>query len=101
MDKNNIIGFVLIALVLIGYSWYAKPSKEQERAQFVQDSIAQAKRQQAEQDAKTAAFNRQQAAKQSPRRSSTTTRTTSLRQTMSRSSRARTRASPTPWLPRR
>lgn len=64
MDKNNIIGFVLIALVLIGYSWYAKPSKEQERAQFVQDSIAQAKRQQAEQDAKTAAFNRQQAAKQ-------------------------------------
>ena len=63
MDKNNIIGFVLIALVLIGYSWYAKPSKEQERAQFVQDSIAQAKRQQAEQDAKTAAFNRQQAAK--------------------------------------
>ncbi|HCJ46226.1 MAG TPA: membrane protein insertase YidC [Prevotella sp.] len=64
MDKNNIIGFVLIALVLIGYSWYAKPSKGQERAQFVQDSIAQAKRQQAEQDAKTAAFNRQQAAKQ-------------------------------------
>lgn len=64
MDKNNIIGFVLIALVLIGYSWYAKPSKEQERAQFVQDSIAQAKRQQAEQDAKTAAFNRQQAVKQ-------------------------------------
>lgn len=64
MDKNNIIGFVLIALVLIGYSWYAKPSKEQERAQFVQDSIAQAKRQQAEQNAKTAAFNRQQAAKQ-------------------------------------
>ena len=64
MDKNNIIGFVLIALVLIGYSWYAKPSKEQERAQFVQDSITQAKRQQAEQDAKTAAFNRQQAAKQ-------------------------------------
>ncbi len=64
MDKNNIIGFVLIALVFIGYSWYAKPSKEQERAQFVQDSIAQAKRQQAEQDAKTAAFNRQQAAKQ-------------------------------------
>lgn len=64
MDKNNIIGFVLIAFVLIGYSWYAKPSKEQERAQFVQDSIAQAKRQQAEQDAKTAAFNRQQAAKQ-------------------------------------
>ena len=64
MDKNNIIGFVLIALVLIGYSWYAKPSKEQERAQFVQDSIAQAKRQQAEQDAKTAAFNRQQAARQ-------------------------------------
>ena len=102
MDKNNIIGFVLIALVLIGYSWYAKPSKEQERAQFVQDSIAQAKRQQAEQDAKTAAFNRQQAAKQKiAAESSTTTRTTSLRQTMSRSSRARTRASPTPWLPRR
>ena len=56
MDKNNIIGFVLIALVLIGYSWYAKPSKEQERAQFVQDSIAQAKRQQAEADT-TALFH--------------------------------------------
>lgn len=29
MDKNTIIGFVLIALVLIGFSWFSRPSEEQ------------------------------------------------------------------------
>ena len=43
MNKNNIIGFLLIALVLIGFSWYTQPSAEEQRADFVQDSIAKAK----------------------------------------------------------
>ena len=28
MDKNTIIGFVLIAALLIGFSWYTQPSEE-------------------------------------------------------------------------
>lgn len=64
MDKNNIIGFVLIALVLIGFSWYAQPSKEEQRAAFVQDSIAQAQRTLAEQKQKRDAEARQQAARE-------------------------------------
>ena len=64
MDKNSLIGFALIAAVLIGFSWYSQPSEEEQRAQIVQDSIAQAKKKQAEQAAKAAAFERQQAAKQ-------------------------------------
>ena len=64
MDKNSIWGFILIAAVLIGYSWYSKPSQEQERAQFVQDSIAQARQQQAIKAAKDAAYKRQETARQ-------------------------------------
>ena len=41
MDKNNIIGFLLIAVVLIGFSWYNQPSAEEQRAAFVKDSIEQ------------------------------------------------------------
>ena len=41
MNKNTIIGFVLIGVILIGFSWYnTKTFKEQERAKFVKDSIA-------------------------------------------------------------
>ena len=41
MNKNTVIGFVLIGLILIGFSWYnTKIFKEQERAKFVADSIA-------------------------------------------------------------
>ena len=40
MDKNTILGFVLIALVLIGFSWYNQPSAEQIKAQRREDSIA-------------------------------------------------------------
>ena len=41
MNKNTIIGFVLIGVILIGFSWYnTKTFKEQERAKFVADSIA-------------------------------------------------------------
>ena len=41
MDKNTITGFILIALVLIVFSWWTRPSEEQMRQQQVQDSIAQ------------------------------------------------------------
>ena len=40
MDKNSIIGFVLIALVLIGFSYYNTPSEEQLAQQRTQDSLA-------------------------------------------------------------
>jgi len=40
MDKNTVIGFVLIAVVLIGFSWYNQPSAEQIEAQRKEDSIA-------------------------------------------------------------
>ncbi len=42
MDKNTITGFALMALILIGYSIWTRPSAEEQRAQFVQDSLAQA-----------------------------------------------------------
>ena len=40
MDKNNIIGFVLIAAVLIGFSVWSQPSAEERAAAARQDSIA-------------------------------------------------------------
>ena len=40
MDKNTITGFVLIAIVLFGFSWFSRPSEEEIRAQRQQDSIA-------------------------------------------------------------
>lgn len=42
MNRDTIIGFVLIALVLIGFSWYNSPSKEEIEAARLQDSIANA-----------------------------------------------------------
>ena len=57
MDKNTIIGFVLIAVVL---SWYSQPSAEQIEAQRKEDSIAAVikenaiKKQQAEAEARKA-----------------------------------------------
>ena len=63
MNKNNIIGFLLIALVLIGFSWYTQPSAEEQRADFVQDSIAKAKHAEIEKASKAAAAKRQANAK--------------------------------------
>ncbi|MBL7952990.1 MAG: membrane protein insertase YidC [Flavobacteriales bacterium] len=41
MDRNSIIGFVLIAAILGAYTWYTMPSaEEQARLQHVQDSLA-------------------------------------------------------------
>ncbi len=42
MNKNTIIGFVLIGAILIGFSWYnTREFEKQQREQFVADSIAQ------------------------------------------------------------
>ena len=42
MNRDTIIGFVLIALVLIGFSWWNQPSAEEIEAARKQDSIAAA-----------------------------------------------------------
>lgn len=50
MDKNTWIGFLLIALIIVGFSWVGRPSKEElAERQRVRDSIALA--QQMEQEA--------------------------------------------------
>ncbi len=64
MNKNTLIGFVLIAVVLVGFSWYSQPSQEEMRAQFVKDSLKQVAKQKADQAAKIAAYKQQQAAKE-------------------------------------
>ena len=40
MNRDTIIGFVLIALVLIGFSWWNQPSAEEIEAARTQDSLA-------------------------------------------------------------
>lgn len=41
MDRNSIIGFVLIAAILGAYTWYSMPTaEEQERMRAVEDSLA-------------------------------------------------------------
>ena len=60
MNKDTIIGFALIALVLIGFSWYNQPSAEEIEAARKQDSIAAvirdnaAKQQKADEEARKA-----------------------------------------------
>ena len=49
MNKDTIIGFVLIALVLIGFSWWNRPSAEQIEAAKRQDSIANVMKEKAQQ----------------------------------------------------
>ena len=48
MDKNTITGFILIALVVIGFSWYSQPSREELEAMARQDSIAAVEKQKQE-----------------------------------------------------
>ena len=55
MDKNTIIGFVLIAALLIGFSWYTKPSDEEIAQQRIQDSITAIAKKKAEEKQKTEA----------------------------------------------
>ena len=41
MNRDTLIGFVLIGLVLVGFSWWNQPSQEEiEEYQRQQDSIA-------------------------------------------------------------
>ena len=47
MNRDTITGFILIALVLIGFSWYNQPSAEEIEAARKQDSIAAVKAEQA------------------------------------------------------
>ena len=54
MNKDTIIGFVLIALVLIGFSWWNQPSAEQIEAAKKQDSIEAVIKEQAEKAQKEA-----------------------------------------------
>lgn len=57
MNKNTVIGFVLMALVLFGYTYYATPSAEQQEAmRHYNDSIAavNAQMQQANEQARLA-----------------------------------------------
>ncbi|MBP7358997.1 MAG: membrane protein insertase YidC [Prevotella sp.] len=53
MNKNSIIGFALIAALLIGYSYFNKPSKEEQTVQMKQDSIAQVEKQKSEEALKS------------------------------------------------
>ena len=67
MDKNTITGFILMALVVIGFSWYSQPSEEERRLMAQKDSIAAVERLNAEkaaieQQQKAAAAKAEQAA---------------------------------------
>lgn len=63
MDKNNIIGFVLIAAVLIGFSIWSQPSAEERAAAARQDSIAAVTQQKAIEAQKIAAAKKAAEAK--------------------------------------
>ncbi|MCI6160166.1 MAG: membrane protein insertase YidC [Prevotellaceae bacterium] len=54
MDKNTIIGFVLIGVVLIGFSWWQQPSAEEIAQARKQDSIALVAKKKAEEQQKLA-----------------------------------------------
>ena len=62
MNKDTIIGFVLIAVVLIGFSWYNQPSAEEIEAARVQDSIESVMKEKAVQEQKIAQEKQQVAA---------------------------------------
>ena len=40
MDKNHIVGFALMAAVLVGWMWWSQPTEEQVAEMRRQDSIA-------------------------------------------------------------
>ncbi|GHV56127.1 membrane protein insertase YidC [Bacteroidia bacterium] len=62
MDRNTIIGFVLILLVLVGFSYLNRPSQEQIEAQRrYQDSIAMVQHQQQVEEMANAVVAEQQA----------------------------------------
>lgn len=59
MNKNSVIGYILMILLLFGYFWYVQPSAEQVAEQHRQDSIASVERQKAEQAQQIAEIERQ------------------------------------------
>lgn len=63
MNRDTIIGFVLIAVVLIGFSWYNSPSKEEIEAARQQDSIAAALQNEAKKAAQQEAEAKKEEAK--------------------------------------
>lgn len=57
MNKNTVTGFVLIALVLIGFSWWTAPSQEEleaQRKEQEKQELAEAKAKQEKKDAEAA-----------------------------------------------
>jgi YidC/Oxa1 family membrane protein insertase len=55
MDRNSIIGIILIAMIFVLWSVFNKPSEaERQKMQRMQDSIAQIQRQQAQEKAANA-----------------------------------------------
>lgn len=64
MDKNTITGFVLIALVLIGFSYWSRPSEAELQELARQDSIAQVEKAKALETAEKAAKMEEEKANQ-------------------------------------
>ena len=58
MNKNSIIGFALMGLVLIVFSIYNQPSQQELDAMRVQDSINQVNKEKAEAERKVAEHHR-------------------------------------------
>ncbi len=57
MNKNSIIGFILIAAIMIGYTYWMAPSEEElARQEFVADSLAMVQKQREAELAKMAAL---------------------------------------------
>lgn len=71
MDKNTITGFILIAAILIGFSWWSQPSAEERAEMMRQDSIASVARKKAEQQRKTAALEAQKKAEEAAKADTT------------------------------
>jgi len=63
MDKNTTTGFILIAIVLIAFIYFNRPSAEEQRAAFVRDSIAQVERMNQEKKLQAEAAAKEAAAK--------------------------------------
>ena len=66
MDKNTIIGLVIIFLILIGFSYFNRPSEEQVREMQRQDSIAKVEQRKMEEAARLRAQEFEAAKEDSP-----------------------------------
>lgn len=64
MDKNTIVGFIMIAVVLIGFSVWTQPSEKEVKAQQEQLAKQEAAKEKAEKAAKMTAWQKQEAAKE-------------------------------------